>query len=51
MEEVPPVAHACEVIDSKTREIQQFVSDPMDQPIQRLSLSLQVCADSTSQTD
>ena len=42
VEEVQPVSHACEVIETKNREIQQLVSEPSEQPIQRLSLSLQV---------
>ena len=39
---VPPVVHACETIESKNREIVQMLADPLDQPIQKLSLSLQV---------
>ena len=38
---VPPVVHACETIESKNREIVQMLADPLDQPIQKLSLSLQ----------
>lgn len=39
--QVPPVQHACETMDSKNREIAQMLADPLDQPIQKLSLSLQ----------
>ena len=38
---VPPVVHACEAIEGKNREIVQMLADPLDQPVQKLSLSLQ----------
>ena len=41
MEMVPPVTHACETVERKTAELARMASDPSEQPVQRLSLSLQ----------
>ncbi|XP_059098752.1 dedicator of cytokinesis protein 3-like [Tigriopus californicus] len=38
---IPPIQHACETIQAKNLEIQHMINDPLDQPIQKLSLSLQ----------
>ncbi len=41
MTQIPPVEHACEMMEAKNREIAQMLADPLEQPIQKLSLSLQ----------
>eukprot|EP00095_Tigriopus_kingsejongensis_P008592 maker-scaffold1083_size63694-snap-gene-0.15 protein:Tk08592 transcript:maker-scaffold1083_size63694-snap-gene-0.15-mRNA-1 annotation:"dedicator of cytokinesis protein 3 isoform x2" len=41
VELIPPIQHACETIQAKNVEIQHMINDPLEQPIQKLSLNLQ----------
>ncbi len=40
-EMVPPVTHACESVESKTKELRRMTDELTEQQVQRLSLSLQ----------